>query len=610
MKVKVSDVVRKFFEEKGVHHAFVLSGGMMMHLLDSLSKSKTIRYICNHHEQASAIGAEAYARETGQIGVCYATSGPGATNTITGVAGAWLDSSPLMVITGQSRKDLTVRGTGVPDLRMVGNFEVNIVDIAKPITKYSVFVDDPAQILFHLQKAFYLATSGRPGPVLLDIPLDVQGATVEESTLAQFTPPEVEKLDLRDPISQLVARLKSSKQPLILAGHGIRVAQQTQAFKELAARLGVPVVTTQLANDLLPYDHNLYVGHVGLRGDRAGNFAVQSCDFLLVIGSSLHITTTGYDLKQFAPQAYKVVVDVDEAQLCRNHIDASLQIKSDVASFISNLSHQLVDFNASEKRDWANLCSRWKQSFPISKEPHPTQNDEINTYHLIDVLSDVLEGNETIITDAGSLYYIVGQALRVKGNQRVIVSGGFGAMGYALPAAIGASVAAPSKRIVCITGDGSLQTNVQELATLAYHKLNCLIIVLNNNGYASIRNTQTTFCDGNIAASSESTGVSFPNWEKIAGAYGLNYAKESRFSKIRDFLASVVHAQGPILCEIVIPTIVHMLPAVTSEKLPNGSFRSNRLHEMSPPIASERLQKEGFIVDAVGSDVDQNLSKI
>ncbi len=600
MKVKVSDVVRNFFEEKGVRHVFILSGGMMMHLLDSLSKSKTIRYICNHHEQASAIGAEAYARETGQIGVCYATSGPGATNTITGIAGAWLDSSSVMVITGQSRKDLTVRGTGIPDLRMVGNFEVNIVDIAKPITKYSVFVAEPSQILFHLQKAYYLATSGRPGPVLLDIPLDVQGAMVEESLLVQFTPPAAQKIELHDPISQLVAHLKNSKRPLILAGHGIRVAQQTQAFKELAVRLGVPVVTTQLANDLLPYDHNLYVGHVGLRGDRAGNFAVQSCDLLLVIGSSLHITTTGYDLKQFAPTAYKVMVDIDEAQLSRNHIGASLQIKSDVGSFITILSHQLVDINASEKRDWASLCSRWKQSFPISKEPHPMQNDEINTYKLIDVLSDVLDGNETIITDAGSLYYIVGQALRVKGNQRVIVSGGLGAMGYALPAAIGAGVAAPSKRIICITGDGSLQTNVQELATVAYHKLDCIIIVLNNNGYASIRNTQTTFCDGNIAASSESTGVSFPDWGKIAEAYGLVYSKESKLSKIREFLTSVLHTKAPILCEIVIPTTVHMLPAVTSEKLPNGSFRSNRLHEMSPPLSAERLQKEGIIMDAIG----------
>ena len=501
----------------------------------------------------------------------------------------------MLVITGQSRKDLTVRGVGIPGLRMVGNFEVNIVDIAKPITKYSVFVDDPAQILFHLQKAFYLATSGRPGPVLLDVPLDVQGAIVEESSLVPFTPPADAKPDCENLISQLLVRLKTSKRPLILAGHGIRVARQTEAFRDLVMRLGVPVATTQLANDLLPYEHDLYVGHVGLRGDRAGNFSVQSCDLLLVVGSSLHVTTTGYDLKQFAPAAYKVVVDIDEAQLCRNHVNASLQIKSDVASFIANLSSQLIDFDSRQKRDWSNLCLGWKKTFPISKEPHPTQNDEINTYKLIDILSDVLEGNETIITDAGSLYYIVGQALRVKGNQRVIVSGGFGAMGYALPAAIGASLAAPSKRIICITGDGSLQTNVQELATLAYHKLNCTIIVLNNNGYASIRNTQTTFCDGNIVASSESTGISFPNWSKIAEAYGLVYAKESQASRIRDSLKSVTRAKGPILCEIVIPPTVHMLPAVTSEKLPNGSFRSNRLHEMSPPISIQRLEQEGVV---------------
>jgi acetolactate synthase I/II/III large subunit len=592
MIVKVSDLIRDFLEQKGVRHIFLVSGGMMMHLLDSVSKSKQIRYVCNHHEQASAIAAEAYAREAGSLGVCYATSGPGATNTVTGIAGAWLDSSPMIVITGQSRTSLTARGVGIPALRMVGNFEVDIVNIVHSITKYAVFVVDPKSILFHLEKAYHLALSGRPGPVLLDVPLDVQGAMVEESDLRHFEAAPETEAQPQSSFADLMDRLRKAERPLILAGHGVRVAGQASRFSELIDRARIPVVTTQLANDLMPYEHPFYIGHVGLRGDRAGNFAVQTCDFLMVIGCSLHVTTTGYELSQFAPSACKVVVDIDQAQLERNHIKAELLFHQDVGSFLSEI---MVYFDASSRMAewdlWLEKCRRWKRWFPVSAEPHLADGDQINIYRFLDGLSDALQGTETIVTDAGSLYYAVGQAFRVKLGQRVIVSGALGAMGYALPASIGAAFAHPSKNIICITGDGSLQTNVHELATLALHQLNCKIILNSNGGYASIRNTQNTFCQGNIAGSSSSTGVALPSWQKTAEAYGIPYLRVAHASQLSELFKTLVETAGPIVCEVVTIENVQMLPAVTSERLPNGSFKSNLLQDMSPRISPERLHE-------------------
>lgn len=557
----------------------------MMHLLDSLSRSRAIKYICNHHEQASAMAAEAFARQGGRLGVCYATGGPGATNTITGVLGAWLDSSPVLFLTGQSRTTLTVRGVGLPNLRMVGNFEVDITQIVKPITKYAVFINDPKTIAYHLGKAIYLACSGRPGPVLLDIPLDIQGALIDRSSLTPFVPPRLAYELSPDAVAKLVERLTEAQRPLILAGHGIRVATQVGAFRELVAQLGIPVVTTQLANDLLPYADPFYIGKVGLRGDRAGNFAVQNCDLLLVIGSSLHITTTGYELQHFAPQAEKVIVNLDEAELGRNHVRAQTLICCDIAVFLAGLNRQAKRFHATAAAGhWLERCQRWKNFFPVAREPHVALSDTINTYHLVGVLNDLLKGEETLVTDAGSLYYIVGQAFHPRSGQRVIVSGALGSMGYALPAAIGAACASPGTMVVCLTGDGSMHANVQELATLANSRLNCKIIMINNGGYASIRNSQSSFCEGNIAAASRDTGVTFPDWRKLAEAYGLPYVSESQMSKLPETIARFFSSSGPAFCEIIVPENVEMLPAVTSEKLPDGSFKSNRLDEMSPPL--------------------------
>lgn len=587
---KVSDLIVRFFEEKGVEHIFLLSGGMMMHLLDSVSKSTQIKYICNHHEQACSIAAESYARVKNEVAVCYATSGPGATNTVTGIAGAWLDSSPVVFLTGQSRSTLTARGAGIDNLRMLGNFEVDITEIVKPITKYSYFLDNANDVMFHLEKAYYLAAEGRPGPVLLDVPLDIQGGTVDEDQIKHFTVPT--QVEYNVDLNVLFEDLEHFKRPLIIAGHGIRVAKQVKEFRDLIEKLRIPVVTTQLANDLLPNDEEMYVGKVGLRGNRAGNFAAQSADLIISIGSSLHVTTTGYELEDFAPKAKKIVIDLDEAVLKKNESISQLQIKCDIATLIAELDKNVRPL---QLKDWLDRLMKWKAQFPIIKEPHVREGDEINTYHLMDVLSKVLKDDEVVITDAGSLYYITGQAFLSKKNQRVIVSGALGAMGYALPASIGAALAAPGKDIICITGDGSMQLNVQELQTIAHYQLNCKIIIINNNGYASIRNSQSSFLDGHIAGASANTGVSFPNWEKLADAYSLPYIKESKFSNLENVFESALSKKGPVVIEIVIPENVTMIPAVTSVRLDNGSFKANKLHEMVPELSADALKEAGYI---------------
>lgn len=577
--IKISDLIVRFFEEKKIEHIFLLSGGMMMHLLESLSQSKKIKYICNHHEQASSIAAECYARVNGQVGVCFATSGPGSTNVVTGVAGAYLDSTPMVFITGQSRTTLTSRGSGISNLRMVGNFEVDITEIVKPITKYTYFLDKPNEVLFHLEKAYHLAKNGRPGPVLLDCPLDIQGSIVNEDELIHFSVTDDEWNDLNLNLNILLDDLNKFKKPLILAGHGIRVANQVQEFIELITKLKIPVVTTQLANDLLDYQNELYIGKVGLRGDRAGNFAVQDADLLISIGCSLHVTTTGYNEIDFAPQAKKIVIDIDQAVLEKNAKISQLQIKCDIATLIKTLT---LKSKKLQIESWLNKLNNWKTKYKVINEPHLRIGDQINTYHLINDLSEKLNGSEVVITDAGSLYYIVGQAFKVKYGQRVIISGALGAMGYALPASVGAAFAAPEKNIICLTGDGSMQLNIQELQTISYYNLNCKIIIINNNGYASIRNSQSAFFEGNIVGASAETGVTFPDWEKIADAYSIPYLTESNYYKLPNLFNDIFEKRGPILVEILVPEDVSMMPSVSSIRLESGLFKSNKLDEMSP----------------------------
>ncbi len=591
--IRVSDYIANYLEQVGIEAVFLLSGGGMMHLLDSISRQKKLKYYCNHHEQCSGIAADAYARISGKVGVCYATSGPGGTNTLTAVVGAYQDSSPVLFITGQSKLSQTIQGSGLSGLRQFGTFEVDIIPGVKPYTKYAEMVKSAKDIRFHLEKALYMATEGRPGPVFLDIPVDIQGALVEPEKLVGFDAEQEKTKNQKSNTPQnlvtVFEKLTQAKRPVILAGYGVRVAQAVEQLKQFSERLSIPVLTTCFGKDVLHYDHELFVGHPGMKGERAGNFAVQTSDFVLSIGCSLHVTTTGYELDQFAPEAIKVLVDPDEWVLKREGVSVSHKIQMGSREFL----HQALIFanksNYQTPKNWVTKCQWWKNKFSAYNEPLNISDTNINYYNLMKQIDDQSCEGDIVVTDAGSAFYVVGQAYRVKKNQRVINSGSLGAMGFALPAATGAAIAAPNSRVICITGDGSLQTNLHELAVIYKNKLNVKVIVINNDGYVCIRNTQNNFFKGHLAGTSEDSGVYMPDLQKVAAAFEIPFYKVEGYHDLAKTVSTVFNQTGPVFLEVITPRVQEIVPSVSSVRLENGSMKSKPLHDMFPFMTEAEL---------------------
>jgi len=597
MKMRVADYIAEFLEKKGIQAAFMLSGGGMMHLMDALGRRKTLKFYCNHHEHACALSAEGYARKSGKLGVCYATSGPGASNTVTGVVECWQDSVPVLFLSGQSKLSQTIQGSNIPGLRQFGTFEVDIIAIVKSITKYAVFLNDPKKVRYHLEKAYYLATTGRPGPVFIDIPVDIQGALIDSETLGGFQPENQSAAALSvSVLDKLLDRISKSQRPLILAGHGVRSSNQVQQFQTLVQLLNIPVATTPLAADLMEYNDPLFIGHPGMKGDRPGNFAVQNADFILTLGCSLHVLTTGYELDRFAPKAYKVQVDLDAAVLQREQVGVHEKINASLENFLAQFGERLRK-RVSQPQVyftnpmWKERYQLWKKDLAVSLEPHAHQGTQLNFYDLIDALSEACPEGETVVADAGSAFYIVGQAFRVKKNQRVIISGALGAMGHALPLAIGAATADPAGQVLAVVGDGSFQTNVQELATIRHSRFNIKMFVVNNNGYVSIRNTQTNFFGGYLVGTSPESGVSFPSLEKLAAAYEIPYLVARNQAELQRLVKQALASKGPLLCEVFTADTQEILPTVSSYKREDGTMESKPLHDMFPFMDPERLSK-------------------
>lgn len=588
--MRVGDYIAQRLKAMGSGPVFLLSGGGMMHLMDAIGRAE-LDYICCHHEQACAMAAEGFARQSGQLGVCYATTGPGATNLVTGVAGAWLDSAPVLFLTGQSKRSQTIHLAETKGLRQFGTFEVDIVPVVQSITKFAHFLDDPLDVRRVLEKAIHCATTGRPGPVLIDVPLDVQGALIDEEKLEGYEaapsalptgPAEVDLADVRE-------RLQAAERPVLLVGHGVRVAGGIAALRAAAERHGIPVILTQLAKDALPYDHALFVGHCGPKGDRAGNFALQAADLIIAVGSSLHSQTVGYEADLFAPAAIKIQVDIDPAVLHRGDIAVDRRIQSDVADFLAALARMDPVAPHSE---WQTRCAGWKERLAVRAEPHDTTTAEINFYEFAEALSDALAGNETIVTDAGSAFYVMGQAFRSKAGQRYIVSGGLGAMGYALPASIGAAAADTEHTVICVTGDGSLMTNVHELQTLAHAGLTVKVFVIDNDGYASIRNTQKGFFKGRFIGASRDSGVSTPDLSSLATAFSLPFERIDDRTTIAERIRQILASPGPALVGVTAQPGQVIIPTVVSHQTPEGGLRSNPLHVMYPPLPDTVLAKE------------------
>ncbi len=589
MKQRVADYIANTLSSHGVDTVFLLSGGGMMHILDGVARNPELKLVFHHHEQCAGVAAEAYSRLKGDIGVCFATSGPGALNIVMPVAGAWYDSIPLVFITGQSKKSQTIHNSGIDGLRQFGTFEADIIEIVKPVTKFTWFLDNPNDIPYILGKAISEARAGRPGPVLIDIPVDIQGSYIDFEKVRYYNPVD-QKIKPNDEILDIIInKWRNSKKPVILAGHGVRVANIPDEIKKLSELTHTPVVTTQLGKDIIGYHDESFIGHPGIKGDRAGNFAVQYADFILCIGSSLHTLTTGYEMEKFAPDAYIVRVDMDKSLFEREEVNVSCHCYSDVQSFVhsvlSKTDRKLFEKNRGS--GWNKWLLQTKYSFDIMKEPHKKEDGRINIYKAIDIINQKTEGNEVIVNDAGSAFYTIGHAWKVKDNQRIITSGGLGAMGWALPAATGAFLAKENSTVLCFTGDGSFCTNIHELAVISKNRVNVKIIIFNNDGYLSIKNTQDNYFDSLYAGVDKNSGVFIPSIKKISEAFELSYYYFDSESELDSNVSEILNSKGPCVIEVLTNINQEVIPTVSSKKLENGSMVSMPLQNMSPFIDDE-----------------------
>lgn len=580
--IRVSDFIADYIYNQGVSHVFLVSGGGMMFLSDGIASHPNLRAVCNHHEQAAAMAAVSYAKYNENLGVAYLTTGCGGTNAITGLLDAWQDNVPCLFISGQSKRKETIRNSNLL-LRQFGVQEADIIGIVNTITKYSIMINDPNEIKYHLQKAVYLAKTGRPGPVWLDIPLDVQGALVDEFELVDFDPNDIYKeyaeIPTEKDLSVFSEAISTSSRPIIIAGQGIRLAGAIESFKTFIEKLKIPFVASRLGINLLPSNHPLFIGRIGTKGDRAGNFAVQNADLVIAIGSRLSVSSTGHEYSKFAREARIIVVDIDPIEHKKNTVKIDYFINSDAKKFINRVSTNIIP----QTEEWVTKCNYWKHKWPVClPEYWKDDSDGINTYVFVDVLSKNLKNDSAVISDAGSTFYVVSQGIMLKDNQRYITSGGQAEMGYTIPATIGVCFARRKLETIGITGDGSFQMNIQELQTIVHHKLPIKLFIWNNDGYSSIRETQEKFFDKRYLGTDKESGVSFPSIEKIAYAYGIQYFKILNYSTIDIVIKSVLSFNGPVICEVICQKNQKVAPIVSSIKMEDGTMMSLPIEDMYP----------------------------
>jgi len=581
--MKLSDYVVRFIAEQGVTHVFLLPGGGAMHLNDSLGKCPDIEYVCNLHEQACAIAAEAYARVTNNLGVAMVTTGPGGTNTVTGVAAAWLDSTPCLFISGQVKRADLKADKGV---RILGVQEIDIVTIVKSITKYAVTILEPSSIRFHLEKAAHLARHGRPGPVWIDIPLDVQAAEIDPEKLKRYDPDEAgpawDPAGLEDKVARAIDLLNTAERPVLLAGNGIRLAGAQDDFLSMVDHLGIPVLTTWLGLDLVPEEHPLFMGRPGSIAPRGANFTLQNSDCLLTIGTRLDMALTAYAHENLARGAKKILVDIDPAEIRKMKTTVHLPVVADARAFLREMLRQGGRIDAGGRSSWVARCSDWKTRYPVVLAEHRAQSDPVSMYYFSEVLVEELAGTDVIVPGssgfASEIFFLV---FKVKAGQRVFHNRGTGAMGLAQPASLGACLASGRKRTVSVDGDGGFQMNAQELATIARLQLPIKFFVVNNQGYASIRTSQRNYF-GRLVAADTSSGLKLPDLQKIAAAYDVGYARIASTMELRPVIREVLDAPGPVVCEVMAPPEEPRGPRVSSVQRADGTMVSKPLEDLWP----------------------------
>lgn len=653
---KVADYIAEGIAGLGVRHVFLVTGGGAMHLDDALGRRRDLALVFDHHEQACAIAAEGNARTTGGIGVVCVTTGPGGTNTITGVLGQWHDSIPALYVSGQVRRDTTVASTALP-LRQLGDQEADIVRLVAPITKYAVSIVEPSSVRYHFEKATWLATHGRPGPVWLDIPLNVQAAAVEPAGLVGFDPGELEsgaaggcgaagppgaleppqaaaervghpglrpwppveaaaqapgafsgcfdREAARAAARDALRRLRAAERPVILAGGALRTAGAYELFLRAIDLLGVPVCTAWNAADLLWDDHPLFAGRPGSVGERAGNFALQNADVVLVLGCRLNVRQVGYEFAAFAHHAYRIVVDIDEAELAKPTISPDLAVHADVGFFLEELAGLAAAEPSVSHADWMAWCTERRRRYPVVLPEYRRREAPVNPYVFVEKLAERLEPGDMVVCANGSACVVGIQAFAFKRGQRLLVNSGTAGMGYDLPAAVGAAFArrtgrsgaraGSGKRVVCLAGDGSIQMNIQELQTIVQHQLPIKIFVFDNAGYASIRQTQDNLFAGRRVGEGPGSGVTFPDLVRVAEAYGIEAMRVFRHDELDDAIEAALVNPSPTLVDVVMDPDQTFMPKVIAERLPDGRLVSKPLEDMFPFLSREEFA-ENLIV--------------
>jgi acetolactate synthase-1/2/3 large subunit len=586
---KLSDFVVQFIADQGVKHVFLVTGGGAMHLNESLGRCTDLEYVSNLHEQASAIAAENYSKATNNFGAALVTTGPGSTNAITGLAGAWLDSTPCIFVSGQvKRADRMFRPDGTPlGVRQMGVQEVDIISIVRPLTKYAVTIDQPESIRYHLEKAVYLARTGRPGPVWIDVPLDVQAYPIDVETLVGFHPEEEgygsKEGHLRDSVAEVIQALNRAERPLLLAGNGIRLSRAEPEFRTLIDTLNIPLETTWLAIDLVADDHELFVGRPGNIAPRGANFAVQNCDFLLCIGARLDRVLTGYAPERFARAAHKVMVDIDPSELAKMDGSIHTPICVDAGAFMRELLRQAPAIKQKDTSSWRKRCADWKTRYPIVLEEHKQPSGRVSVYNFSEVLSEELsEGDYIVSGSSGSGIELFLLALHVKRDQRVFHTTALGSMGFGIAASIGACIAGNRRNTICVDGDGGFQFNIQELETVSRLQLPIKFFVLNNDGYASIRASQASFFGKASIGCNAATGQSLPDLRRVAEAYGLATDVITDQSNLHQEVRRILDRPGPVVCDVHVILDEVRQPRLSSVQRADGSFVSKPLEDLFP----------------------------
>ena len=587
VKIRVADYLTQKLAEVSGNKLFMITGGMIMHLTDAVYKQKeTLDTYFFHHEQAAAMAAEAYARYSKKIGVVYVTAGPAALNTLTGVVGAYVDRSPCIIVSGQSKVE-QVHITAPRQFSLQG---FNTLPIFEQVTKFAVILDDLATVRYNIEKAIHIASQAPFGPVWIECPIDIQGAMFDPDDYAGFVPEQVTQPSTIN-INPIIEALATAKRPVILMGAGVQQANAVQEAHKIADIFGIPIVTTRMGMDILDHEHPNFIGRPGTYGDRAGNFAVQNSDVLLVLGSRLSIGLIGHDYQSFAPNSKIILVEIDPLEFEKPSVKNATKILADVKQAMNLL---LQDFHPQKDQyiKWLEKAREWKRNYPVDLPEYIDEKEGVNSYHFMRVFSEYLTPNDVIVTDTGSCFHVHAQAFKVKFGQRHIITGGLSTMGYS-PASIGVAALAKDehKNVYCISGDGSIQMNLQEFQTIAHYKLPIKTIILNNNGYLLIRHTQNNFMEGRLFGESSETGVATPSMKKVADLYGIKYMSVSNLDEMENAIKELIAYEGAVIFEVITPSNQLLIPRVASKKLDDGKIISMPFDDMFPFLPREEYEK-------------------